>query len=134
MARTCWHALLALGALILVGGPLAAGDIYPDKSPATADSTPLPKPAEVRALVVHPQQITLKGADDAQQLILTATLADGRQQDLTGDVKYEAADAKVVRVTTGGRIIPIANGRTEVTAAYGDTVVRVPVTAESCDV
>jgi hypothetical protein len=133
MSRTRWHALLALGALSLAAGPLAAGDIYPDKSPATTD-TALPKPAEVRSLAVHPQRIALKGADDAQQLILTATLAGGRLQDLTGDVKYEVADAKVVRVSSGGRVIPLANGSTEVTAAYGDHVVKVPVTTESCDV
>ncbi len=132
--RIRWHTLLALGTFVLACGPLTAGDIYPDKSPAKTETTPLPKPAEVRSLSVHPQKIALKGADDAQQLILTATLADGRQQDLTGDVKYEVADAKVVRVTTGGRVIPLANGSTEVTASYGDQVVRVPVTAESCDV
>jgi hypothetical protein len=125
---------LTLTALCLAGGPLAADDRAPAKTPAPTETTTLPKPDEVQALTVNPQQIALKGSDDAQQLILTAALADGRLQDLTGDVNYEVADARVVRVTTGGRVIPIANGRTEVTATYGDRMVKVPVTTENCDV
>ena len=34
-------------------------------------------------------------------------------QDLSGDVKYEVADPKIARVSTSGRVIPLANGRTE---------------------
>jgi hypothetical protein len=134
MSRTRWHALLALGALSLVGGPLAADDIYPTKSPTPSDTVALPKPSEIQSLEVQPKAITLKGADDAQQLVLTAALAGSRLQDLTGDVKYEVADAKVARVSTSGRVVPVANGSTEVTVTYGDKVVRVPVMAEKCDV
>ena len=68
------------------------------------------------------------------QLVLTATLAGGRLQDLTGDVKYEVADAKVVRVTAAGRVIPLANGTTEITATLRrQDRSRSPVTAESID-
>jgi hypothetical protein len=134
MTLTRWSVLPALAALTYAGGPLWAGDLYSDKEPAAVQALVLPKPAEVQSLTVHPTRIALKGRDDAQQLVFTAALVGGRLQDLTGDVKYEVADPSVARVTSAGRVIPLANGATEVTAHYGDKVVRVPVTAESCDV
>src|SRR5260370_9709 len=131
MTRTHWLWLPAL--LLTAAGSVRAGDIY-DKEPAKLEPLALPKPAEVQKFEVYPTKIALKGADDAQQLILTAALLGGRLQDLTGDVKYEAADAKIVRVTSNGRVIPLTNGSTEVTVTYGDKPVKVPVTAEQCDV
>src|SRR4029077_19740260 len=41
--------------------------------------------------------------------------------------KYQANDPKVVRITHGGRIIPLADGKTEIQAVYGDRTVRIPV-------
>src|SRR5262245_16789483 len=114
--------LLALGVPILAGGHLTA-----------TEPTALPKPAEVQSLAVHPTQVTLKGMDDAQQMVLTATLAGGKLQDLSGDVKYEVADQKVARVNASGRVLPVGNGTTELKVSYGDKVVKVPLTAESCD-
>src|SRR5262245_13369830 len=131
-ARKRWPILLAALALVWTGGPLRAGDLY-NKEPAKNDPIVLPKPAEVQALAVYPAKITLKGMDDAAQFIATATLAGNKQQDLSGDVKYEVADAKVVKVTPTGRVLPVGNGSTEITAAYGEKIVKVPVTAESCD-
>src|SRR5262249_27477615 len=131
--RTHWPVLAALAALTSAGGPLRADDLYNKKTPK-ADTVAMPRPAEVQALAVHPAKITLKGADASHQLILTATLSGGRLQDLTGDVKYEAADPKVARVTTTGRVLAVGNGTTQVTASYGDRKVTVPVTTTSCDV
>src|SRR5262249_37815553 len=62
---------------------------------------------------------------------LTATLDGGRLQDLTGAVRYEVGDPKVVRVSEGGRILPVGNGSTEIAARYGDKVAHVAVTAEA---
>jgi hypothetical protein len=120
--------------LLAAAVSLRAGDIYSDKDAPKLEPTALPKPADIQKFEVYPTKITLKGADDAQQLVLTATLAGDRLQDLTADVKYEAADPKVVRVTSGGRLIPLTNGTTEVTVSYGDKSLKVPVTAEKCDV
>src|SRR5262249_22186550 len=55
-------------------------------------------------------------------------------QDLTGDVQYEIADPAVARVSSTGQVVPFANGTTELAVRYGDRVVKVPVTAERCDV
>jgi hypothetical protein len=128
-----WLFLPALAALVLAGGYLTAGDLY-DKGLTKTETAALPKPADVRAFAAYPQTVSLKGMDDARQLILTATLDGNRLQDLTGDVTYAVADPKVARVTTSGRVVPTGNGATEITATFGDKVVKVPVTAESCDV
>lgn len=97
-------------------------------------SAALPKPTDVQSLEVKPAALTLKGLDDAQQLILTAKLAAGPLADLTHDAKYAVADEKVARVTAAGRVVPVANGSTTVTATFGDKRVTVAVKAESCDV
>jgi hypothetical protein len=125
--RLSWLIAVAVGALACWGGLVAADE------PSARESAP-PPPAQVQALTVQPSKIVLKGGDDAQQLILTAALPSGRLHDLTGDVHYEVADPKVIRVSSAGRVLPLANGSTIITAAYGDKTVTVPVTAESCDV
>jgi hypothetical protein len=129
---TRWLCLATLAVLTCAGGPLFAADLY-DKGTAPTGEVVLPKPAEVQNLVAHPVQVGLKGGDDANQLIITATVGGGRLQDLTGDVKYEIADSKIARVTTTGRVIPLGNGSTEITATYGDKVVKVPVQCEAVD-
>src|ERR1700731_4138305 len=100
-----WLVLAALAALTCASGRIVAGG--PAKT--DTDGVVLPKPADVQKLEVYPAKIALKGGDDAQQLILTAMLDRGRLQDLTGDCKYEIGDAKVARVTTTGRVIPLSN-------------------------
>jgi hypothetical protein len=124
---------LAFVAVLHFSGPAVAGDLYKNDT-AQVDAVALPKPADVKTLAVYPDKIALKGGDDAQQLIVTATLANGQLQDLSGDVKYEVADAKVARVTSAGRVIPLADGKTQITAAYGDKTVAIPVSAEAVGV
>jgi hypothetical protein len=124
---------MAAVVLTLSGGQLLAGDLY-NNEPAKSLTVALPKPADIQLLAAHPAKITLKGGDDAQQLILTATLAGGRAQDLSSDVKYEIADTKVARISSSGRVIPLANGATEIIASYGDKVVKIPVKAKGVDV
>jgi hypothetical protein len=134
MSHLRWPLLLALVVLAYSSGGLLAGDLYSGKEPAKLDNLVLPKPAEIKTMNVHPARIDLKGIDDAQQLILTAELLNGRMQDLSNEVKYEAADTKIVRVTSTGRVVPLANGSTEITASFGDKVVKVPVASTLCDV
>src|SRR4051794_9025774 len=115
MNHTRWPALLALAAVAAVAGPLSAGDLYPEKGPAPLPAAALPAAADVKALAIKPEKVNLKGNDDAQQLILTATLGSGRLFDLTHDATYEVANDKIVRVTSTGRVVPIINGETTVT-------------------
>jgi len=130
--RKLWFVVAALAALSSGGAPFAADT--PSPKAAKTEAAAIPTPAEVQSLSVSPAQVTLKGMDDSAQLILTGNLAGNRQQDLTGDVKYEVANPNVARVTTGGRIMPLANGSTEIKAVYGDKVAKVTLTTESCDV
>jgi hypothetical protein len=126
-------ALTSLLSLACSAGFVFAGDIY-NKEPARTDAVALPKAAEVQALNVYPAQIALKSGDAAQQLVITARLPGDRVQDLSGDVSYEVADPKIVRVSSAGRVMPLANGATEITAHYGDKAVKIPVRTEAVDV
>jgi hypothetical protein len=134
MALNRWPRLLALAIFLIPSGLLPAAEVNPAREPARLPEVALPKPADIQKLEVRPARITLAGLDDAQQLILTASLAGNRLVDLTGDVRYEVADNKIARVTTNGRVIPLANGSTTVTAHFGDKTVQVEVKSELCDV
>src|SRR2546423_25014 len=112
-----WPAL-ALGALFLLAGHPLAGDLY-NKDTVKTEAAPLPKPAEVQTLDCYPSQISLKSIDDGAQLIVTAKLSNERLQDLTSEVKYEVTDPKVARITSSGRVVPLANGSTDVVARFG---------------
>ncbi len=111
--RRQWPALIAVVALACATSPLPA--------------------AEILSLAVHPAKVALRGRDDSRQLIVTATLTGGKLQDLSGDVAYETA-GKVVRVTSTGRVIPLADGDTSITVRHGGRTVTVPVSAEAVDV
>ena len=92
-----------------------------------AADAPLPDPADVKSLAIHPAKVALTGSDDAAQLVVTATLTDGRQVDLTHDVNYAVADGKAATVLATGRVLPRVNGTTEIVATFGDKSARVPV-------
>jgi hypothetical protein len=126
-----WPTLAAVLGL-LASAPAFAGDLY-NNAPASNDGVVLPKPADIQGLAVYPTKVELKGGDSAAQLVLTATLKDGRLQDLSGDVKYTVIDGKTVRVTPSGRVVPQVNGKTEIVASFGDKSIRVPVFAAAID-
>lgn len=123
---------LALAALTLAGGQ-AQAQLYKKAEPIEK-TAPLPKPAEVKSLAVYPTKVTLKGLDDSAQLIVTATLTDGKLVDLTSDVTFEVKNAKVGRVTSAGRVIPLTNGDSEIVAIFGDKTISLPIKTQSCDV
>ena len=130
---TTWPYLIALATLTSSGGQLRAGDLY-DKTPTKAQPTALPKAAEIQSFAAYPTRIDLKGMDDAHQLLLTATLTGGGVQDLTSDTHYEVEDTTVARITPSGRVLPVGNGSTEIVATFAGKTVRVPVSAQNCDV
>lgn len=98
-----------------------------------ATETTLPKPEQVAKLVVHPTAVALKSRDDSTQLVVTATLKDGRLQDLTQAVKFAVVDGKTVTVSPTGRVLPNVNGSTEITVSYGTLSAQVPVLASQID-
>ncbi|MBV9125801.1 MAG: DUF1549 domain-containing protein [Planctomycetes bacterium] len=124
---------LACAVLIPGGGRLTAGDLYHPEEGA-AEGPVLPRPAEVLSLTAAPEKIALQGSDSTQQLVLTGELTAGRLQDLTGNVHYDVADPRIVRVTPAGRVVPLADGATLIAAAYGPHRVQIPVTVAAMDV
>jgi Protein of unknown function (DUF1553)/Protein of unknown function (DUF1549)/Bacterial Ig-like domain (group 2) len=126
------YGVALLAALAILGPTHFASGGDAKKSPP--GETPMPTPAEVKVLTTLAPAVTLKGQDDSAQLIITGQLASGRLQDLTSHVQYDVADAKLARVTSAGRIIPLANGTTAVTARYGDKSVQVSVKTEAMDI
>ena len=109
---------------------LALGGLTSPARLAAADA-PLPESGQVKSLAVHPAKVSLTGSDDAAQLVVTATLADGRLFDLTPFATYAVADGKTATVTPAGRVVPKANGATEIAVAFAGHTARVPAEAKS---
>src|SRR5262245_39681468 len=126
------HLLLPALTILALGFALHAGADEPAQK--TTPELKLPPPSEIKRLQVEPATIKLVGADESRQLIITGALQAGGVQDLSGDVKYELSDPKIISVTPSGRILPLANGSATVTARYGDKTISAIVTAESMDV
>lgn len=126
--------VLALGCVLAAPSLMLADPPEPAKK-STSDTIALPTPAEVKELQIFPEKaITLIGADDSRQLILTGVLKDAsRLQDLSGDVKYEVADSKVCKVTPSGRVVPLENGSTTLTVRYGDKSASLAIQVEAMD-
>jgi hypothetical protein len=93
---------------------------------AIAQEAPLPKPADVKSLAIHPAKVELPGDDASAQLVVTATLTDGRVLDLTHDVKY-TPNNDAVNVSVTGRVSPQANGLAAIAVSFGDQATTVPV-------
>jgi hypothetical protein len=107
-----WAVLLATLFVAATGTRAAAADI---------------DPAAVKGFAVHPEKVALTGADEAAQLVVTATLIDGRLADLTSDAAFAVADGKSAVVLAGGRVLPRDNGATEIVVTFGGKSVRVPL-------
>ena len=86
---------------------------------------------EVKSFTVQPAKVALTGADDAAQLVVTATLANGQLADLTHDAQYAVADGKSAAVLAGGRVVPKDNGTSEIVVSFNGVSVRVPLAVKS---
>jgi hypothetical protein len=96
-------------------------------------AAPAPAADALTAVAAYPAKLSLKGIEDAPQLIVTGKAADGREFDLTGTATYSVSDAKVARVDATGRVFPLANGSATVTVSAGGKSVSVPLVAEKMD-
>jgi hypothetical protein len=130
--RTRWLLLAAVAVVFCSQARFRADGLY-NTTKVKGDKVALPAPAEVKELAAYPTAVALRGSDASQQLIITGNLPAGRLADLSGAVKYEVQGAAVVRVTASGRVIPLANGSTQVTARYGAHAVTVPVRTDAMD-
>jgi len=90
----------------------------------------LPTPSEI---VAFPAQLTVRGSDDAPQLLIDGKLPNNRTVDLTSAVKYSVSDANILRVNADGRVFPLANGRAEIVATFGGLTTKIPAIVEAME-
>lgn len=64
----------------------------------------------------QPGPQVLRGADARKQLLVVGRYADGRVEDQTRRVRYEARPAGVVAIDAAGLVRPVAEGKVRVTA------------------
>src|SRR5262245_29808409 len=80
LLQTRRTALLATLALIASFGISPAADTAKPVSAPSVDPA-APSAAEVQAISINPGKVALRGADDAMQLVVTATLKNGEARD-----------------------------------------------------
>src|SRR5438309_9647928 len=85
---------------VLVAVFVAQG-VYSSLAAQGADA---PRSEEIKSVAVHPAKVALTGSDDAAQLVVTATLANGQLADLTPDATYAVADGKIGRASCRERV------------------------------
>jgi hypothetical protein len=95
-----------------------------------AESKRLPQAADIKQLLIHPSKIDIKGGDDAPQLIVTASLNNGKLVDVTGEATYAVADPHIASVMKSGRVLPAGNGATKIAASFAGRSIEVPLVAE----
>lgn len=91
-------------------------------------------PADITKLNHYPPRLDLRGSDDAPQLLITGQAKNGRDIDLSAEAQYSIADPSIVRVEAEtGRVFPLANGQTQITAKYGNHALQIDVKVESME-
>jgi Protein of unknown function (DUF1553)/Protein of unknown function (DUF1549) len=113
--------------LVVLGASVFAVPVRATHQPADP-----PPPREIQALEAYPSKLELKGRHDARQLLVSATLADGRVRDLTGLVPWKVIDPSRVTISERGRVLPLSDGDTEIVAELAGKTVRVPVRVTDC--
>src|SRR6266478_7975680 len=105
---------------------LAALGCLPSSFLAVAKETAGPdSPGELKGLELFAQTaagtetnqvLRLRGADARQQLLVTASFSTGALRDYTREVSYQTSPAGVIQVSKTGRVTPLAEGTTTITA------------------
>jgi hypothetical protein len=120
------HTLPLLGLLVLISV----------RTSATAEPQPPPKgqsrglgdPGALQTLRIDTgrsveNQISLRGPDARQQLIVTGEYATGQSRDLTRDVTYDVQPAGILQIDAQGLIVPLTDGTAAVTASASGGIV-----------
>jgi hypothetical protein len=75
-------------------------------------------------------QLTLRGKDAHQQLLVTGKLSDGALRDFTHQARYTTTPAGIVQVDAGGVVTPLADGAVTITAETEGVTATLPVKVE----
>jgi hypothetical protein len=71
--------------------------------------------ARLISVRIEPQSRMLRGAGASQQLLVTGTLSDGTEQDLTEQAAWRVSDSKLGRISAAGRLFALGDGDLTVT-------------------
>ncbi len=82
-------------------------------------------PSWADSLKAYPESLTLRGADDAPQLVIDRHAA--KTTDATGLAKFTISNPAVASIDASGRVYPIANGSAEISATVDAMTIKVPV-------
>jgi hypothetical protein len=77
-------------------------------------------------LSVFPEKIALLGRDDTRQMVISFT-EKNHQHDVTSKAKLTIGDAKLAKTLPGGRILPLANGKTTLTIEHAGQTKTIPI-------
>ena len=76
-------------------------------------------------------EIKLESQRAYQQLVVTGTF-NGAARDVTNSATYKVADEKIARVQKG-RVHPVSDGKTQLTIAFGNQTLTVPIRVANFD-
>ena len=82
--------------------------------------------AQATALKVYPEAVNITHARDQQSLVVQALMPNGTTVDVTEQVSWKIGNEKAARLENQ-RLLPVADGVTEVTVSLGDLEAQVPV-------
>jgi len=124
--------LVLLG--LLLGSFAAPAAAATALKPAARFEVPeaLPPPEAIAALEVTPSTVTLAGAYQSVQLLVTARLTSGERVDVTRLSTFAWA-AKIGAVSATGQLSPLTRGRSTLTVNVGGKSAAVPVEVTAYD-
>jgi hypothetical protein len=96
-----------------------------EPAPSPAASSIVPGKSRVN-LSVYPAQIQLDTARDHQSFLAVVRRSDDITLDVTDTATWKLVDDKFAKIE-GNKLLPIADGETELICDFGSTQIRVPV-------
>ncbi|HVE43403.1 MAG TPA: DUF1549 domain-containing protein [Planctomycetota bacterium] len=102
--------------------------------PAAAQDQPQPTALSIQAADAEEknagQAAKLIGPEARLQVVVSATMPDGRLVDWTGAAKYASEPEGILNIDAAGLVTPLKNGTATITASAGAANAKVPVTVE----
>ncbi len=87
-------------------------------------------PSSITRLIAEPADITLRGPQAEHGLLISAVSVEGRWRDVGPQALLNSADPRIVAVSADGRLRPVADGETEVSATFEGHTAKVKVRVE----
>ncbi|WP_390620376.1 DUF1549 domain-containing protein [Stieleria varia] len=120
-----WLPATIIASMVLIGSALHSS-VATSAEPADASATPPANPPKPPQLSVYPPAIKLGSARDFQSFVAVLQRDDGVTEDASDRVEWSIADESKVR-RDGFKLLPVADGSTELVAKYLGTTVKIPI-------